>query len=196
MQDLFFLPVIQWLTWILLAATALLATGERRRAVDRVAWVVIDLAVLLVPWRLAAVPSAPPRGGHSYGLHAWEVQRGRGDPPHRWTESRAALRVEKSPGDLLLELANGHPRAAQHPVEVEIRVDGRSVRRLRLETREWTQVVVPEKELPPPEFTLALTVYPTFRPFQISGGESSTTPSPDLRRLGVAMRPLHWLQRN
>lgn len=195
-QDPFYLPVIQWLTWILLAATALLATGERRRAVDRVAWAVIGLAVLLVPWRVVAVPSAPPRGDHSYGLHAWEVQWGRGNPPHRWTESHAALRVEKSPGDLLLELANGHPRAARHSVEVEISIDGRSVRRLRLDTPEWTHVVVPEEELPTQEFTLALTAHPAFRPFRIHGDDSSTAPSTDLRRLGVAMRPLHWRQRN
>jgi hypothetical protein len=88
---------------------------------------------------------------------------------------------------LVLELANGHPRAAEHPVAVTVAVDGKDLAALTIPGG-WEEH---RFALGPPEkdwILLTLRAEPTFRPFRDFRGIPKLRRSIDIRSLGIAVR--------
>lgn len=187
-QYLFFLRAIEWLIWMLLGAVSVLAADTRFRAADILGWVLIVAAILTGLVRMGERPVLV-RGDRSYGLHAPEVA---GDRPLIWTSKHAALRVRRHPGDLQLEVANGHPQAGRYPQVLALSVDGTVERRLQLDGPGWHTVEIPGAELPSRDFVLSLRASPAFRPFEDAAKDRSLPVTRDIRRLGVALRPIRW----
>jgi O-antigen ligase len=190
-QYLFFLRVIEWMIWLLLGMIAVLASGTRYRWTDRIAWGLMVVSLVAGLTRIGRQP-APSRGDRAYGLHAPEFRH---DHSQRWTAPHAALRVHRRPGDLRLEVANGHPAAARYPLSVTIRIDGSPLRTVHLTDGDWHRIWLPSKDLPERDFVLGLDAGPGFRPFVDAARDDALRPSRDIRRLGVALRPLEWRER-
>jgi O-antigen ligase len=186
-QYLFFLKMMEWLIWMLLALAAREAPASASRLPARLAAVCALLALALAPWRAMSIE--PLRNGdREYGLHLPEQS---GNREFRWTEGRASLRLERGGGDLVIRLANGHPRAGENPVDVVVRADGEEVLRTTL-TGGWKRHRLRLGEEAGPWVVLRLEARPSFRPFNDFGRHEGLDPSTDIRRLGVALGRLEW----
>jgi hypothetical protein len=154
----------------------------------RSAQILCVAALLLMPWRLLAVETPPLRGNGRYGFHLYE---GRKPEVYRWIEDIAARRLPWDGETLVIWLANGHPRAGEHPVQVTLRLDDRVIGEIAVGGR-WKkhefQVGPPQKEW----LLLTIEAEPTFRPFSEFRKYPELDSSTDVRHLGVAMRWLNW----
>lgn len=180
-QHMFYLKNVEWMFWILLAATSLLS-GARRLSLDRIAQILVGAALVLLPYRALRLEPLEGPGNRSFGLHEKETSP---SGSFRWTTGRAAAWVPWQDEVLVLELGNGHPRPAEHRIEVTVRVDGHE--RLNAELAGgWEAYRIP---LGPPRsagVVVEWEVHPTFRPFLAIAG------SADTRSLGVVLREIRW----
>jgi O-antigen ligase len=189
-QYLFYLKNIEFLIWILLGVLASVSPPEQpsSRSLVRSAQILCVAALLLMPWRLLAVETPPLRGNGRYGFHLYE---GRKPEVYRWIEDIAARRLPWDGETLVIWLANGHPRAGEHPVQVTLRLDDRVIGEIAVGGR-WKkhefQVGPPQKEW----LLLTIEAEPTFRPFSEFRKYPELDSSTDVRHLGVAMRWLNW----
>ncbi len=191
-QYLFFVRVLEWLCWILIAAAAVLApvrTGRAERGMDRRLARNLAVAILaLVAWRWAMTEPLGTPSNRRFGFHLGERSPSR---EFSWTENRAARRLAWRGEVLVLELANGHPRAAERPVEVTIRLDGRVAKRVVLGDG-WEEHRLELGRPARPSVVLGLAVRPVFRPFSDLLRYPELERSRDIRRLGVAVGRLRW----
>lgn len=189
-QYMFFLKNIAWLFWLLLAVTASLAPAAAgRRILDRCAAALVVLALVLLPYRLFAVEPLSGAGDHAFGFH--ELEDSDGAEPFRWAEARAARRVDWRGEVLILELANGHPLAAENPIDVTVRIDGQEVGSFAVPGG-WQRHRLP---VGPPRadwLVLSLETRPSFRPFSAFRRLPGVPPSRDVRSLAVAVREPRW----
>jgi hypothetical protein len=184
-QHMWYVPPVGALIWMVLGCSS----GSPFLRARPVARAGLALAGLLCAGRLLSAGPEPLAGSHSYGFHRPQPDAG---ATFEWTEGHAARRLACA-GDLLaLELANGHPRGAGHPVRVVIRLDGR--RRGELEVRGgWERVRLPVAEAcADGAVVLELLARPTFRPFVDLRGEDTPGVSRDERELGVAVRAIRF----
>jgi O-antigen ligase len=190
-QYMLFLKLMEWLFWLLLAAVACLpGPAPRRRMVERAAAVLALLVLAMVPLRLYRSDPAPGRGNFSFGFHEPERRKAR---DYRWTTGWAVERVTRESNVLELQMANGHPRAADHPLDVSVRFDGQEVGRFRLnggwETRRM-ELAASERGWG----VLELEAQPTFRPFLENRRFAGVRSSSDIRQLGVAVGYPRWVE--
>lgn len=187
-QYLLYIESVAWLLWILAGALAALDPGGGRRGPDRAALALVLAGLLLAPWRLVAGEAAPLAGTGTFGLH--EPERS-SEGEFQWTEGRAAMRLEPRGETLVLELANGHPRAAERPVTVELRADGERLGELvvRGGWQEQRFFLGPPGSDP---IVLEILARPAFRPFSDFRRYPDLKPSWDIRSLGVAVRGIRW----
>jgi hypothetical protein len=188
-QYLFFPRAVGLLVWVLLGSVAVLDCGGRKHSMDRIALGLMALALVMIPIRAMAYEPPPARGSRSYGFHASEKREKPGS--HQWTTGHAARRLEWEGETLLLEIANGHPRAGERPVSVEVLID--SVVVSQVEARGgWEEhridVGPPTKD----SLVLELRVRPTFRPFSDYRRYPDFPDSRDIRRLGIAVGNIRW----
>lgn len=192
-QYIFYLEMIEWLCWILFAAIVTLDPASSSSKSTRVLAIgILTAAIVSVPWRLAPIaelraPEAPRQA--SFGFHLPE--RTREGVDFRWTTGHAAQRFPWSGETLVVRLANGHPRAGEHPVEVTLEVDGEQLWR-GSPGGAWQEIAL---EVGPPtkeSIVLEIHVRPTFRPFQEQQEHPETASSHDIRELGVAVSRLAW----
>ena len=189
-QYLFFLKNIEFLVWILLGTLAAMTPVKETpsRSLARTAQVLCLLALVLVPWRLLTLHRPMFRGNQRYGYH---VPEGRKPDILHWLEGTAARRLPWEGETLIVWLANGHPRAGEHPVRVTIRLDDRVIGEIDVSGR-WQrhdlQVGPPQKEW----LLLTLEADQTFRPFSEFRKYPELESSTDIRRLGAAIRWVHW----
>lgn len=183
-QYLLYIECIGWLLWMLAGAIAALDPGGGHRRTDRAALALAAVALLLVPWRLVAGEAAPLAGDRTFGLHERERTA---EGEFQWTEGHAAMRLEPGGETLVLELANGHPRGAERPVEVELRVDGERLGRLVVRGG-WEEHRFPLGPAGRGPLVLELLARPSFRPFSDFRRYPELKPSWDIRVLGVAVR--------
>ncbi len=192
-QYIFYLEMIEWVCWILLAAILTLDPAPSSSKSIRGVAIGISLAAIVsIPWRLAPIDElraleAP--GQASFGFHLPErTQEG---VDFRWTTGHAAQRLPWSGESLVVGLANGHSRPDEHPVAVTLEVDGERMwegspggtwQEIRLE------VGPPTKE----SIVLEIHVRPTFRPFRDRKVHPEAAPSHDIRELGVAVSRWSW----
>lgn len=188
-QYLFHLKAIAWLLWLLLAAAALTTRAEEPSSSGRAARILLGLVVVLLPIRaIFAQPAAYP-GDRAFGWH--EPERDEGGP-YRWTEGRAAMRIPWEGETLILEFANGHPRAADRPpVEIVVAINGETVKSLSVPGG-WEQHAFHVGPALDDGIVLSLDVEPTFRPFSDFRRYPGVWASLDIRSLGVAMREPRW----
>ena len=187
-QHMFYLKNIEWLFWILLGAASLLFGSHGHRRLDRVAHVLVIASVLALPWRVFGLEAIPGPGDRSFGFHELEASAG---GSLQWSTGHAAKWLNWEDEILIVKLANGHPRASEHPVEVVIRIDGREQfrgtlrggweeRRFELGPSRSEGVVVEWK------------IHPTFRPFVEFRNYPDLTPSIDPRSLGIEVGEIRW----
>lgn len=176
-----FMRSIHWLLWMLLATVAATSSERQPRGwATHSAQVLGLIALLWLPFRLSE-PTPRWRGDRAYGLREPEAS---GERPFQWTGARAAIRVPWTAACLRVPVANGHPAARSHPVEVTIRAAGvtRSVR----PGGSWQLALL---EVGPPRadsLLVELTAKPTFRPF-LDFPRQGLPRSRDVRRLGAAV---------
>jgi O-antigen ligase len=190
-QYLFFLKAVEWAFWLLLGAAAVVAgrgVEVTDKWTDRSAWALVVVALLILPWRVFGADEVDPPGNRSYGFHHTE---GYGDEAFAWTHGRAAKRVSWAGEELVLEMANGHPRPGEHPVEVVVRIDGGEVARRTL-VGGWEEIRVPTGPARAESMVVGIEARPTFRPFAELRRYPGLEPSLDIRSLGVAVRPFRW----
>lgn len=187
-QYLFHLKSIAWLLWLLLGCVALATRPESLSRSNRVARVLFAAAVLLLPIRAILGDATGYAGDRAFGFH--ELERD-ASGSYRWTEGSAVRRIPWAGETLVLDLANGHPKASGRPVDVVVGIDRKTVARLRL-SGGWEKHSI---ELGPPlkeEILLSFQVRPTFRPFSNFRQYPDLTSSVDIRSLGVAIREPVW----
>jgi O-antigen ligase len=188
-QYLFFPRAVGLLLWALLGSVAILDSSDKRRSTDRIAVGLMAVALVMIPIRVLAYDPPPDRGSRSYGFHAPEEREQQ--PTYQWTTGHAARRLEWEGETLLLEIANGHPRAGERPVSVEVLID--SVLVSQIEARGgWEEHRI---EVGPPtknSLVLELRVRPTFRPFSDYRRYPDLPDSRDIRRLGIAVGNIGW----
>lgn len=176
-----FMRSIHWLLWMLLAAvTATSSERQPRGWATHSAQVLGLIALLWLPFRLSE-PTPRWRGDRAYGLREPEAS---GERRFQWTGARAAIRVPWTSACLRVPVANGHPAAKSHPVEVRIRAAG-ATRRVR-PGGSWQLALL---EVGPPRadsLLVELTAKPTFRPF-LDFPRQGLPRSRDVRRLGAAV---------
>jgi O-antigen ligase len=188
-QYLFFPRAVGLLVWVLLGAVAVLDSGGRKQWTDRIALALMVVGLAMIPIRAVAHEPPAARGSRSYGFHAPEKRKKQGS--HQWTAGHAARRLEWEGETLLLEIANGHPRAGERPVSVEVMIDGVVVSQLEARGG-WEEhridVGPPTKD----SLVLELRVRPTFRPFSDYRRYPDLPDSRDIRRLGIAVGKVGW----
>lgn len=191
-QYVFFLKVLEWLFWMMLGIAAVVIQGGQSEPEGlrpgRRSWLVVGGVGLLLAFRLVAVEPLRHPNDRSAGLYAGERSGGRA---MRWADGWSAQRVRWQDEVLVLPLANGHPRAGNHPVQVEVRIDG--VVMFDGEVRGGWE----EQRLtlgPPQRDDVLVEVHarPTFRPFYEFRRYPELPPSRDIRRLGVAVGEIGW----
>ena len=190
-QYLFYLRNVSWLLWLLFGCAALVSRRESHPWLERAARA-LALGGLLVVLPLRLALSQPPAfaGNRSFGWHEAEPQAA---GEFRWIEGSAAARLPWRGEVLVLELANGHPRAGARPVTVTVSVDGEVATRVEV-AGGWQEERI---ELAPPRrpwLLLELAAEPTFRPFSDFRRYPELGRSSDIRRLGVAVRGPRWLE--
>ncbi len=187
-QYFFFLKMLEGLFWLLVGVTAALAPTARPSRPDRVPAALALVAVLAIPWRLATCEPIATASAGAYGFHRVE-QSPAGE--FAWTEGIAARRLAWEDEVLVLELANGHPRAGERPLEVTIRIDGRVRSRLTLRGG-WEEHRIllgsPRRD----SIVLGLEARPVFRPFREPPIDPAASRSRDIRQLGVALGGVRW----
>ncbi len=179
-QDPFYLKNIQWLSWILFAAAA--PFGAAARFGRRPATALLTATLALAGWRALAVAPLSGSGNLSVGFHEIEKSEAR---TFRWTTGYGALRLPWKDGRLVIPLANGHPHAPAHPVQVRIRIDGREVFQGVLRGG-WEEIPLDPGKPRDSSLFLELLARPTFRPF------TDAAPSIDFRELGIALGEIRW----
>lgn len=191
-QYVFFLKVLEWLFWMLLGIAAVAIPGDEFEPEGSPprgrTWFVLGGVGLLLVLRMVTVEPFRHPSDRSVGLYAREQSAGR---TMRWADGWSAQRVRWQDEVLVLPLANGHPRAASHPVQVEVRVDGDVM--FEGEVREgWKEHRL---NLGPPdrdEVVVEINAHPTFRPFFEFRRHPELPPSRDIRRLGIAVGEISW----
>ncbi len=188
-QYIFYLQNLEWLCWILLAATSMASTREISPVLRGLAKGIVVLSLLSVPLRLWLVE--PPAGvdDRSFGFHL--VERTANHKELRWTSSIAALRLPWTGRTLLVELADGHPLASSRSLEVKLEVDGIARWNGPL-TSGWQSI--PLVLGPPTSRWTVVTIRPstTFRPYKESRRYAGFGVSRDIRSLGVAVGEIRW----
>ncbi len=190
-QYLFFVKAIQWLFWIVagsVAALAPAAPASRRRR--RAAAALVVAAVAVAAWRASALAPVTSASSASYGFHRPEGRRGQ---PFEWTTARAARRLPWRDAALVVTVANGHPRAAERPVEVTLSVDGRRLDSFTLsEPDRWQERCLAVGPPAAGSLVLEIEARPAFRPFRDFLRHPDLERSRDIRLLGVAVQPVRW----
>lgn len=127
-QYLPYLPVLEWLLWMI-AAMWVIATDASRWEARLAAWggaTVTAAALIALPWQHQPAWRQPQR----IGLFGWEQADGRGRvagrraPTHRWTSDYVAVRLPKTGRWLSFSLVDGHPRAEEYQSSLKVFVDG------------------------------------------------------------------------
>jgi O-antigen ligase len=187
-QDPFYIRNIHWLSWLLVGAAASFCPPPDDVWVRRAAPILASLALVLSASRAVTLQPLRSSDNRSFGFHESE---GAGGESMRWTTAYAVRRLPWSEGVLVVPLANGHPKALEHPVEVIVTVNGSEVSRRTLRGG-WEELRL---ELGAPRqkwLVFELEARPTFRPFadfrRLPGG----SPSFDVRSLGVAVGEIRW----
>jgi hypothetical protein len=187
-QYLWYLPAVALLLWLVLGVGQPAPERGGERLVRRGAVLVAGLAAVLAAWRvLAGVPPAPVPDDRSYGFDRPE-QTDAGT--FQWTQGHAARQLDCRGQWLILGLANAHPAAPRHAVEVTVRVDGRrvAVRDAFVGWQEWTIPI--GDACADGSAVVELVARPTFRPFSDFRRDPALPASRDERELGVAVRTL------
>ncbi|MDH3743587.1 MAG: O-antigen ligase family protein [Acidobacteriota bacterium] len=180
-QYMMYVRAIHWMLWFLLACSGLVAQ-RREGQIPKAVLALLAVGLLLVPIRL--LPAAKPlpfAGNRSFGFHDQEHDS---VGPFRWTGRRAALRLERGRGDLILSFANGHPQGSKRPVTVEVGIDGTIVTTLPIRDG-WEEHKIAVPASARNWVLLTIEAQPTFRPFNDFASE-------DVRSLGIAMREPKW----
>ncbi len=188
-QHLFHLRAIGWLLWILLGCVALVTDCERAPRIRRGAQGLIAMALLMLPLRLGFAASPPYGHDKSFGFHQVEPHP---DGDFRWTDGFAAQLLPWKGKILAIELANGHPRASEHPVTVIVGLDGNQVAHTTI-TGGWQEL---RFDVGPPRAESILLTFkarPTFRPFSDFRAYPKLRRSTDIRSLGVAVKNIRWV---
>ncbi len=187
-QYIFFLKNIEFLFWIVVGAASLYSReSPTARESGPKPWRVLGVATLVL-WRLITTEPLARGENRSYGFHLLEPGA---LLSLRWTNDRAAQRIAWESRVLVVPLANGHPRALENPVEVTIKIDGREMMRRDI-LGGWENFTF---ELGPPRkdwILFEIEATPTFRPFSDFRKYPELQPSPDIRRLGVAVGQISW----
>jgi len=187
-QDTFYIRNIHWLSWLLAGAAASFCPSRGANGVRFAARMLSILALVLVPWRAFMLQPPSSADNHSFGFHEAE---GSGATSMRWTTAYAVRRVPWTGSVLVVPLANGHPKASEHPVEVTVRIDGRELSRTTLRGG-WEEL---RFELGSPRrawLLFELEARPTFRPFVDFRRLPGVPASIDFRSLGVAVGEIRW----
>jgi hypothetical protein len=186
-QYVWYPPAVGALVWMVLGGGRADPSGRPEAAVRHAAAALVALAVLVAAGRLLDPPPLRPWDDRSLGFHRPE----RTDAGAiRWTQRRAATRLDCRGTWLLLDLANGHPLGPARPVEVAVRVDGRRVAVVDV-PGDWQRAVLPIGDAcADGSAVVELVARPAFRPFSDFRRDSALPPSPDERELGVAVREL------
>lgn len=214
-QYLPYLPVLEWLLWIL-ASMWVIATDDSPLARRLAVWGgggLAAAAVIAIPFQQPRPWQEPPR----VGLFAWETSGVRNlgraaqfAPTHRWTSDHVAVELPKAGEWLSFTLIDGHPRAAEHPATLTIRVDGRLLlerrvpdrwHRCRLRVGDQGGLIFSDgfesgdfsawsdrNQTPADRALVEIDITPAFRPFRARSARGESTPrSRDVRRLGVVL---------
>jgi O-antigen ligase len=209
----FFIPAIEWLCWMVAGAAATLtAAGEGSPSStvgghSKASWAsggavgfaqarhggaaakvlaLVAAGVALSQW-IGGV-TVPARGDRGFGWHAPEVSSG---AEFQWSAGRADLRLERGQGELVVPVANGHPRPKAHPMEVRLLLNGKEVDRFR-PSGDWEERRLRVEEPVDEPLVLSIRTRPTFRPYQESRRLITLPPSRDLRLLGAAVGTPSW----
>lgn len=126
-QYISYLPVLEWLLWMI-AAMWVIATDASRGEARLAAWggaTVTVAALIALPWQHEPAWRQPQR----IGLFGWEQTGGRGRvagwaPTHRWTSDYVAVRLPRTGRWLSFSLVDGHPRGKESSSSLKVFVDG------------------------------------------------------------------------
>jgi O-antigen ligase len=209
--DVFFVPAIEWLCWMVVGASATLtaaAAGAPARsasapngagagyaqarhggAVAKVLALVV--AGVALSQFLAHPPTPAPTSAWGGGAFGWHAPQPSGEGEMQWTSGRADLRLERAGDVLVLPAANGHPRPKARPVEVRILLNGEEVDRFR-PGGEWEERRIQVAASVAEPLVLSIRAHPTFRPYREARRLITLPDSRDLRLLGVAVGPPRW----
>jgi O-antigen ligase len=189
-QYMFFPRAIGFLVWMILGIAAVVDHGRAPRRVETTARILTVGVLVLLPVRALFWEPAPARGSRSFGFHAPEFAET--EVPFQWTAAKTAMRQIPWEDEVLrFRVANGHPKAAERPIFVEILVDGVVVDQIVADGG-WEESSVflgkPVKQT----VVLGVSVDRTFRPFSEYRMYPDLEDSRDIRSLGVAMGEISW----